>query len=68
MKDTSEKRFCGNCGRHSAYNYPDEVFCSRNFIKKEKAIVPTLWCCEDWTTSVQGCHCVEDATRKQKTK
>ncbi len=65
-KDTKVKqKFCGNCGSHNAYNYPDQVFCTIRFCLNENPVVETLWCCEKWNSSSQKCCCVEEAYRKQ---
>jgi hypothetical protein len=68
MKDESEekRKFCGNCGSHNAYHYPEQVFCTMRFLKNKEPIVETLWHCEDWHLNSQGCRCIEDATRKGK--
>ena len=65
-KTEPEQKFCGNCDCHNAYNYPDEVFCTRRFRKGQNPIVKTLWHCEEWNLSPQRCQCVEDAMRKEK--
>ena len=67
-KAKTEKRFCGNCGNHNAYNYPDQIFCTRRFSDNKDPVVQTLWYCEDWNPSSQECYCVEEAIKKQNTK
>jgi hypothetical protein len=62
----NDKKFCGNCTSHNAYSYPDQVFCTKRFLKKKEAIVQTLWCCEEWHPNTQECRCVRDALEKQK--
>jgi hypothetical protein len=67
MKEKSNaEKFCGNCTSHNAYSYPDQVFCTRRFLKNKNAIVRTLWCCEEWMQSAQECNCIEDAKKKQR--
>jgi hypothetical protein len=68
MKERSKpgQRFCGNCTSHNAYNYPDQVFCTRRFLKNKSAVVETLSCCDEWIQSVQECHCIEEAMAKKK--
>jgi len=79
---TKEKqKFCGNCGNHNAYNYPDQVFCTRRFSKNinpvvqtlwccgewnPSSVVQTLWCCEEWNPSSQECYCVEEAVKTKR--
>lgn len=65
-KDKAEAEFCGNCTSHNAYNYPDQVFCTRRFLKNKNAIVETLWCCDEWIRNAQECHCVEEAMQKKQ--
>jgi len=67
-KAKTKQRFCGNCGNHNAYNYPDQVFCSMRFSENKNPIVETLWCCEEWNPSSQECYCVEEAMKNKKTK
>jgi hypothetical protein len=62
----AKQRFCGNCTSHNAYDYPDLVFCTRRFLKNKNAVVETLWRCEEWYPSAQECHCVGEASKKQK--
>jgi hypothetical protein len=67
MKKTEPKeRFCGNCTSHNAYKYPDQVFCTRRFLKKKYPIVQTLWCCEEYYPAAQECNCIGDAKEKRK--
>jgi len=68
MKDRSEEKqkFCGNCGSHNAYDYPEQVFCTMRFLKNKEPIVKTLWHCEDWHLNSQECQCIKDATRKEE--
>jgi hypothetical protein len=65
-KAANDQKFCGNCTSHNAYNYPDEVFCTRRFLKNKNPIVQTLWCCEEYYPSAQECHCISDAREKKK--
>ena len=65
-KKPSKRMFCGNCTSHNAYSFPDQVFCTKRFLKNENAVVSTLWCCEDWYPSAQECHCIEETLKKQK--
>jgi hypothetical protein len=64
-KATNREEFCGNCTSHNAYNYPDEVFCTRRFLKNENPIVQTLWHCEDYYPNAQECNCIHDAKEKR---
>lgn len=61
-----DERYCGNCTSHNAYNYPDQVFCTRRFLKNQNAVVATLWCCDEWISNAQECNCIRDAKEKQK--
>ena len=65
-QNTTEKKYCGNCGSHNAYEYPDKVFCGKRFGEDKNPIVETLWRCEDWNPASQECHCIREATKKQK--
>lgn len=66
MKDNAgERKYCGNCGNHTAYNYPNQLFCSRRFSQDKNPVVDTLWCCEEWNPSSQECYCVREAMKKQ---
>ncbi|HXX87978.1 MAG TPA: hypothetical protein VEH86_05990 [Candidatus Acidoferrum sp.] len=66
MKENTVKRkYCGNCGNHTVYNYPNQLFCSRRFQEDKNPLVDTLWCCEDWNPSSQECYCIKEATKKQ---
>jgi len=67
-KAKTERRFCGNCGNHNAYNYPDQIFCTKRLSDNKDPVVQTLWCCEDWNPSSQECYCVEEAIKKQNSK
>jgi len=67
MKRNPEtKKYCGNCGRHTAYNYPDQVFCGKRLSDSQDPVVQTLWHCENWSPDSQECNCVKDATKKQE--
>ena len=61
-----EHKYCGNCGSHNIYCYPDEVFCTNRFLQKKNAVVKTLWHCDDWHLNPQTCECVEEAKKKTK--
>jgi len=65
-KNEANQKFCGNCGSHNTYNYPEEVFCTRRFLKNKEAVVKTLWRCEEWNLNPQECHCIEEVKKKQK--
>ena len=67
-KAKGEKRYCGNCGNHNAYNFPDQIFCTRRFSDNKDPVVQTLWCCQDWNPSSQDCYCIEEAIKKQRGK
>jgi len=62
----SVRRFCGNCKYHDVYQYPDLIFCEFHFVRNEKAVFPTLGCCEFWEPHYQQCFCVEDAFEKRR--
>jgi hypothetical protein len=64
--NNTDKKFCGNCGSHNAYNYPDRLFCGKRFSEDKDPVVQTLWCCEEWNPSSQECYCVREAMKKQK--
>jgi deoxyhypusine synthase len=65
-KSDIKQKFCGNCTSHNAYHYPDQVFCTRRFLRNKNAVVETLWCCDEWIQSAQDCQCIEDATENKK--
>jgi hypothetical protein len=65
MKKNVERKYCGNCGSHNAYDYPDKVFCGTRFSQDKDPVVDTLWCCEQWSPSGQECYCVREAMRKR---
>jgi hypothetical protein len=67
-KAETKQKFCGNCGNHCTYKYPDLVFCSQRFSENKNPVVETLWCCEEWNPSSQECCCVEDAMKKKSSK
>jgi hypothetical protein len=67
-KAEEEQKFCGNCTSHNAYDYPDQVFCTRRFLQDKNPVVRTLWHCEEWNANAQECHCIEDASKKEKQK
>jgi hypothetical protein len=67
-KAKGKQRFCGNCGYHNMYDYPDWVLCWMRFSEGKEPIVRTLWCCEHWSSSSQECFCVEEAKRSQRGK
>ncbi|MGQ9507043.1 MAG: hypothetical protein ACUVTB_04185 [Candidatus Bathycorpusculaceae bacterium] len=64
----AKQKFCGNCGNHNVYEYPEKIFCSKRFSKNEDPIVETLSCCPEWNPSSQECYCVEEALNKQNKK
>jgi hypothetical protein len=67
MKKTeAEKRCCGSCDSHNAYEYPDRVFCSTRYGQDKEPIVETLWCCDEWNLVNQQCYCVREALRSHK--
>ncbi|MEM3697814.1 MAG: hypothetical protein QXQ94_10010 [Candidatus Bathyarchaeia archaeon] len=63
-----KQKFCGNCGNHNVYEYPEKIFCSKRYSKNENPIVETLWCCPEWNLSSQECYCVEEALNKRNKK
>ncbi|MEM3699532.1 MAG: hypothetical protein QXL57_01510 [Candidatus Bathyarchaeia archaeon] len=63
-----KQKFCGNCGNHNAYEYPEKIFCSKRYSKNEDPIVETLWCCPEWNPSSQECYCVEEALNRRNKK
>lgn len=65
-KAAAKQKFCGNCTSHNAYNYPNQVFCTRRFLKNKNPIVQTLWCCEEHYPSAQECNCIRDASGRKK--
>ena len=58
------EKYCGNCSYHNTYEYPSKVFCTYRLVKGLDPVVPTLWCCENWTADIDECFCVEDAKKK----
>jgi len=60
-----EKRYCGNCGSHSPYEYPLKMFCSILYAQSKNPIVDTLSCCGDWSPINQDCYCIRDALKKK---
>jgi len=65
-KAKKKQSFCGNCGNHNAYDYPDKIFCFLRFCENKNPIVETLWCCGEWNPSSQECYCIEETLKKQK--
>lgn len=64
MKVTRKfKKFCGNCNHHNLYRYPDLMFCPTRYARQKNPIVETLWCCSEWITLSQKCHCVKEALK-----
>jgi hypothetical protein len=69
MKEApATQRFCGNCGSHNAYNYPDQLFCGKRLGENKNPIVQALWCCEDWNPASQECYCVREALKNRNSK
>jgi len=68
MKKKSEgnRKVCGNCRYHNAYQYPGLVFCFWKFTERKKSAVPILFTCSDWEQQVQECNCLEDYLKKHK--
>lgn len=64
-KSYRQKRYCGDCASHNAYNYPNEIFCGRRLENGEDPVADTLWHCKEWHPSSQECHCVEEALKKR---
>ncbi|MFP3984460.1 MAG: hypothetical protein ACLFU9_00350 [Candidatus Bathyarchaeia archaeon] len=62
-KPKSKAKHCGNCHHHSAYRYPDKVFCVYRFLKKEDPVVSTLDVCENWKLDHHKCFCVQEASK-----
>ncbi|MCJ7423512.1 hypothetical protein MUP01_04495 [Candidatus Bathyarchaeota archaeon] len=62
----SERRYCGNCGSHNAYDYPHRVFCGKRLSEDKDPVVSTLWCCDEWNPASQECFCIKEAMKKQK--
>jgi len=64
---TSIERYCGNCGFHSPYEYPNKIFCEYWFINDRNAdpIKETLYSCEKWKPKSQPCFCVREALKKR---
>jgi len=63
----SSKKYCGNCGWHNVYEYPNIIFCELK-LKKFPTLTPG---CENWMEGYEECFCVRDALeseRKAKTK
>jgi len=57
----SSKKYCGNCGWHSVYDYPNLIFCELKLTK-----LPTLTpACENWIKGYEDCFCVRDALRNK---
>jgi hypothetical protein len=67
-KQTVVKKFCGNCFHHSAYSYPDRIFCVLHFLEKKDPIYATLDVCEKWKPDNQECFCLQEALKKRKRK
>lgn len=63
-----QQKFCGNCGNHTTYNYPNQIFCSIRFCEGKNPIVDTLWHCENWNQSSQECYCIEEAKKNKNNK
>jgi len=62
------KRFCGNCGSHNPFQYPDRIFCSTRYAENKDPIVDTLWLCDEWNPVSQECYCVREALKKREAK
>ncbi|MGB9740908.1 MAG: hypothetical protein ACP5IM_05845 [Candidatus Bathyarchaeia archaeon] len=62
------QKFCGNCGNHMVYEYPNKIFCSMLFCKGKNPIVETLSCCEYWNPSSQECYCIKEALKSGTNK
>jgi hypothetical protein len=62
------KKFCGDCGNHNPYDYPDRIFCSTRYAQNKNPIVSTLWCCDEWNPVSQECYCVREALKRKKGK
>jgi hypothetical protein len=60
------KKFCGNCGNHNPFHYPERMFCSTRYAQNKDPIVDTLWCCDEWNPVSQECYCVREALKKRK--
>jgi hypothetical protein len=65
-KPKQKQKSCGNCGNHTTYNYPTEIFCGKRFSEKKNPIVKVSWCCEDWNPASQECYCLEEAAKDKR--
>ena len=68
MGNKAEKgeKYCGNCSYHNVYEYPSKIFCTYRLVRRLNPVVPTLWCCENWTPAIDKCFCIEDAKKQIK--
>lgn len=58
----SPEKYCGNCGWHNVYEYPDLIFCELKLTK-----LPTLTpACGSWTQGHGECFCVRDALENRE--
>jgi hypothetical protein len=67
-KTKTKQRFCGNCGYHNTYDFPNLVLCWMRFSENKNPIVETLYCCEHWNPNTQECYCVEEAMKNKSNK
>ena len=64
-KKVEEKRMCGNCRYHNAYEYPDRIFCFSKFSNREEPVVSIFDSCDEWESKLQECYCLEEALGKR---
>lgn len=61
-----EKKVCGNCLYHAAWDYPRTVFCERRFLDNGGEVIrETVDSCEEWMPT-DACNCVRDYAKTQE--
>ena len=57
----AEDKCCGNCRYHSAYQYPDTIFCFDKFADNDGQLKSIFDVCNEWEFKEQGCFCLDAA-------
>ena len=68
MKSAADKRFCGNCGNHTVYHFPDKIFCGRRLEADMNPVMDTLGRCGDWNPADQECFCIKEVMKNKESK
>lgn len=56
---------CGNCRYHSAYQYPDTIFCFDKFGNTENPVKSVFDVCNEWEFKEQACFCLDNALKRR---